>query len=211
MGSTQLLRKGLSNWDAVKDNAQGSGLDASIDIPGDKTFNDTEQSGTIEFLSHAMRLEPRSQEAGVIDKLNKQIDELMAQNYGDIDKAVEQFFEKVEQPSKAEPAELEYVILSVQKVIYLATETVAQLYQDAYFADRVQQDEYWAAYKGMQKEKDTAGNRQAFAYESSRDARFFYYYSYLIWRRVSEKLSALKDLQKSLEWYRSRSLKDKSW
>lgn len=206
------LRKGLGDWAKVKDAAMAGGLDSSIDLPGGSMFNSQDQSGILDFLAHQMRLEPRAQEAHIIDKLNAQIDALMVRSYGDVDQAVSQFFEKVESLSKVDPMELERTILAVQKVIFLATDTVATLYQDAYLADRVQQDEYWAAYKNLEKEgKSTIGDRQAHAYEKSRDARFYYYYSFLLWRRVSEKLGALRDLQKTLEWFRSRTIKDKPW
>ena len=112
--------------------------------------------------------------------------------------------------SKGEPVDLERIILTVQKVIYLATDTVAELYNDAYFADRVQQDEYWSAYKRYEgKGKATVGDRQAHAYEVTRDSRFYYYYRFLLWKRLSEKLSALSALQKTLEWFRSRSIKER--
>ena len=214
MGQTS-LRKGLGNWDAVKDSAMGSGLDSSVDIPNGKVFNQTEQSATLEFLSHKMRLQPRSQEAGVIDKLNEQIDALMVRNYGDIDEVIAKFFEKVESSSKMEPGELERVILSIQKVVYTGTDMVTSLYQDAYFADRVQQDEYWSAYRSNEipvSGKITIGDRQAYAYDKSQDSRFFYYYSFLLWRKVSEKLSTLKDLQRTLEFQRNRTSREgKSW
>jgi hypothetical protein len=202
------LRKGLNSWDAARDAAMGTGLDASIDIPNDQSLNMTEQSGTLDFLSHSMRLEPRREEAGVVSKLNEQIQTLMRQSYGDIDDTIEEFFERVQDFNKMEVLELERTILSIQGVIYLATDVVTSLYNDAYFADRVQQDEYWAAYKSLDG-KATIGDRQAHAYEATRDSRFFYYYSYLLWKRMSEKLSALRDLQKTLEWFRSRTQKDR--
>ena len=210
MGSSMALRKGLGSWESAKDAAMGSGLGASVDIPSEQSFNETEQSGTLDFLSHSMRLQPRQEEAGVVDKLAEQIDMLMQRSYGDIDSSIEAFFKKLEDFNKVEPVELERIILTVQKVIYLATDTVAELYNDAYFADRVQQDEYWSAYKRYEgKGKATVGDRQAHAYEVTRDSRFYYYYRFLLWKRLSEKLSALSALQKTLEWFRSRSIKER--
>lgn len=215
MGSKEAtLRKGLGNLEAIKDRAMAGGLGSSLDLPSNSVFNDQDQSGIIDFLSHAMRLQPRAAEADVIEKLNGQIDTLMARSYGDVDQAVEKFFDGIGSLSQVDPQQLEGTILAVQKVIFLATDTVASLYQDAYFADRVQQDEYWAAYKGYvdpNEKKASIPDRQAHAYEASRDSRFYYYYTFLLWRRVSEKLSSLRDLQKTLEWFRSRSIKDKPW
>lgn len=211
MGSSVAqMRKGLDAWEKARDAAMGSGLDSSVEIPNAQALNDTEQSGTLDFLAHVMRFEPRQVEADIVAKLNGQIDHLMTLKYGGIDKTIEDFFNKVEEFSKMEPAELERTILMVQKVIYLATDTVAELYNDAYFADRVQQDEYWSAYKRYEsKGKATVGDRQASAYEETRDSRFFYYYRYLLWKRMQEKLSSLSNLQKTLEWFRSRSIKDR--
>lgn len=221
MGSSS-LRKGLGNWDAAKDAAMAAGLGSSLELVAEETFNDRDQSGTLAFLSHTMRLQPRSEEAGVLDKLTTQINKLMLHAYGDIDQVVAHFYDQLQEFNKMEPVELERAILQIQKVIYLATDTVSSLYNDAYFADRVQQDEYWAAYRGLAPEetedgsarpsgKVTIGDRQAYAYAKTRDSRFYYYYRYLVWRRLSEKLSALRDLQKTLEWFRSRSIKDKPW
>lgn len=212
MGQTT-MRKGLGDWAKVKDAAMGSGTESSMDIASADTFNGTEQSGTLDFLAHHLRLNPRAAETGVIDKLNTQIDTLMARSYGDIDEVVIKFFEKVESYSKMEPAELERTILTIQKAVYVATDTVVNLYQDAYFADRVQQDEYWQAYKGYEAvKKPSIADRQAFAYEKSRDSRFYYYYVFLTWRKVSEKLSSLKDLQRTLEYQRNRTSREaKAW
>lgn len=210
------FRKGLGDWDSVKDNAMGSGLNSSLDISAQNTFNDIEQSKTLDFLQHRLRLQPRSAEAGVIDKLNEQIDKIMIHNYGDIDEVVDKFFTKMEEHGRMEPAELEHMILMIQRVVYTANDVVVGLYQDAYLADRVQQDEYWAAFKAPEKDekvtKITIGDRQAYAYEKSQDSRFYYYYMFLLWRRVSEKLSTLKDLQRTLEFSRSRTSKEgRSW
>jgi hypothetical protein len=134
----------------------------------------------------------------------------MKQNYGDIDQAVSNFFDKFDGSNKMEPGELERMILSIQKVVYVATDMVANLYQDAYFADRVQQDEYWAAYRSDDlPSKATIGDRQAHAYEKAQDSRFFYYYSFLLWNRMNSKLSILKDLQRTLEFQRNRTQKDR--
>jgi len=192
----------------------GSGLDSSLDIPAGRSFNTIEQSGTLDFLAHRIRLQPRSEEAGVLAKLEEQVDRLMVRNYGDVDEVIAKFFDKVENQSKMEPGELEWVILSIQKVVYTGTDMVTSLYQEAYFADRVQQDEYWAAYRSNEipiSGKITVADRQAFAYDKSQDARFFYYYSYLLWRKVSEKLSTLKDLQRTLEFQRNRTQKDQRY
>lgn len=204
------LRKGLGNWDAVKDAAMGDRLESSVDLHPEQTFNDQVQSGTTDFLSHKMRMQPRSSEAGVLDKINDQVEKIIDRYYQDIDVAVDEFFTKVESLSKMEPGELERTILAIQKVVYHATDVVTSLYQDAYFADRVQQDEYWQAYRSDElPSKATIGDRQAHAYEKSRDARFYYYWTYLTWKRIADKLSTLKDLQKTLEWFRSRTQKDR--
>jgi len=111
-----------------------------------------------------------------------------------------------------EPSELERMILLIQKVVYLSNELVTKLYQDAYFADRVQQDEYWTAYKELEGTKPTIGDRQAYAYEKSQDSRFYYYYLFMLWRRLNEKLESLKSLQRTLEFSRSRTSKEgRSW
>lgn len=222
MGNQPTFRRGLGNWDLAKDAAMASGLDSSLSITDYDTFNVTEQSGTLEFLAHRLRLEPRSAEAGVLDKLNSQIELLMNKSYSDIDHTVDDIYDKLQDFSKMEPMELERAILTIQKTIFLATDTVSSLYNDAYFADRVQQDEYWAAYAELGPEesedgasrktgKVTIGDRQAYAYEKTRDARFYYYYTYLLWRRLSEKLSSLRELQKTLEWFRSRTQRDKAF
>lgn len=210
-----IVRKGLGNWAAMKDNAMAGGLDASIDLASTETFNGTEQSGTIEFLAHRLRLNPRAEEAGVIAKLETQIVAFVEKNYGDIDSIVLAFFDRIGASDRPEASDLEGTILAIQKVIYVSTATVSKLYQDAYLADRVQQDEYWAAFKELQKTPDltkiTIGDRQAYAYEKSRDSRFYYYYIYLLWRRLDEKLDSLRNLQRTLEFQRNRAVKDKGW
>lgn len=204
------LRKGLGNWDAVKDVAMAGGLDSSVDLSPVNAFSGTEQSGTIEFLAHRIRLQPRTAEAGVLSKLEEQIDKLLAHNFGDVDAVIAKFFDQVESSSKMEPGELERVILSIQKVVYVGTDVVTDLYRDAYFADRVQQDEYWAAYRTDDlASKATIGDRQAYAYDKSQDSRFFYYYSFLVWQKVSKKLDTLRDLQRTLEFQRNRTQKDR--
>lgn len=190
----------------------GSGTSSSLDIPAGRSFNGTEQSATLDFLAHKLRLSPRSEEAGVLDKLESQITSFVEQNYGDIDLVVKEFFDKVDDSPKVDGRDLERTILAIQKVIYVSTDTVSRLYQDAYFADRTQQDEYWNAYKAYDASgKKTIADRQAYAYEQSRDARFYYYYVYLLWRKLEEKRTALKDLQRTLEFQRNRAVKDKNW
>jgi len=213
MEKTATLRKGLGNWESARDAAMGSGLNSSMDMSAAQSFNEAEQSGTLDFLAHRMRMQPRSQESGIIAKLDEQIDVLMTRNYGDIDEVISKFFEKLESSSKMEAAELERVILSIQKFIYVGTDMVTNLYQDAYFADRVQQDEYWTAYRSNDlPNRSTIGDRQAYAYDRSQDARWYYYFVYLIWRRIDEKLKTLKDLQRTLEFSRNRSSKEgKLW
>lgn len=207
-------KRGLGNWDALKevgDNAMGDGLDSSLDVPVEEALNDTEQSGTLEFLKKRMRFNPRQTEQDILDKLNGQLDRLIGHSYGDIDQTIDKFFARLEELgdfSKLEPVELERMILELQKVIYQATDVVSALYNDAYFADRVQQDEFWSAYRTLDG-KVTMGDRNAYAYSESQDSRFFYYYSFLLWRRMHDKLAALREFQKTLEWFRSRSIKDK--
>lgn len=217
MGSTGVtsLRKGLNNWDAAKDAAMGSGLETSLAIPDADALNDTEQSGTTEFLAKRMRYNPRREEREILDKLSDQNEKLMSQSYGKIDKAVASFFDKLDAAgdiSNLEAVELERMILDIQRVIYLATDVVSSLYNDAYFADRIQQDEFWQAYRADDIDglaKPTQGDRNAYAYSMSRDARFYYYYNFLLWKRLSDKMGSLRDLQKTLEFFRSRSLKDR--
>lgn len=205
-------KRGFDSWSGLKDigdKAMADGLDSSLDIPAEDTLNDTEQSGTLDFLRHRMRFNPRKPEQDILDKLNDQLDRLIGHTYGGIDDSIGKFFVRLEEIgnfAQLEPVELERMILEVQKIIYQATDVVAALYNDAYFADRVQQDEFWNTYRELDG-KATMGDRNAHAYASSRDARFFYYLSYMLWRRLNDKLVALKDLQKTLEWFRSRSIK----
>jgi len=207
------FRRGLKSWEAaMTDNASATGIGSSLDIPVGRSLNDIEQSGTLDFLAHVMRFDPRKTEVEILDKLNDQIDTLMKHAYRDIDDLIDNFYMKVDEVkddfSQLASVDLERMILGLQKVIYLATDTVSSLYNEAYFADRIQQDEYWASYRKPES-KATIGDRQAHAYEETRDSRFYYYYRYMLWRRMSEKLSALREMQKTLEWYRSRTIKDR--
>lgn len=174
-------------------------------------LSETEQSGTLDFLAHLMRLEPRASERPILEKLNAQIDEYIALSYGGIDASLEHFFKKINIDDNSfaqiDPLELERIILQIQKTIYSVTEFVSNLYNEAYFSDRIQQDEYWSAYR--EADLKTKDDKQAFAYHKTKDSRFYYYYRYMIWKRMSEKLSSLKDMQKTLEFFRTRTQKDR--
>jgi hypothetical protein len=206
------MRKGLNSWEAAKDSAMERSLESSMDTPAAEMLNDTEQSGTLDFLAHQIRFEPRAQEKAILDKMDEQIDRLLAITYQDIDESVAHFYQTLSSVendfSRLTSVELERMILQIQRIIYLATDTVSSLYNDAYWADRVQQDEYWNAYRELDG-KATIGDRQSHAYGKTQDSRFYYYLRYMIWKRMSDRMSALRDLQKTLEFFRSRTIKDK--
>lgn len=195
------MRKGLSNWEAAK----------PVDLSGTVFDEDEELSRTDAFLINRMRLELRSQEKQVIEKLEKKSEELLKNAYGDIDTVIDRYYRLVEtvgyDVTRIDPLELERLILTIQQIVYRASDVVAQLYNDAYIADRIQQDEYWDAYK--EPPTGTKDDRQAFAYSKTRDSRFYYYYRYMTWKRLFEKLTALRELQKTFEFHRSRIQKDR--
>lgn len=201
------MRKGLSKLE-LSGGLESVDFTAANDNPDLST---TEQSGTLDFLAHLMRLEPRASERPILEKLNAQIDDYIAMAYGGVDDAIERFFKKINLDdnsfSQIEPIELERIILQIQKTIYSVTEFVSNLYNEAYFSDRIQQDEYWSAYR--EADLKTKDDKQAFAYHKTKDSRFYYYYRYMIWKRMSEKLSSLKDMQKTLEFFRTRTQKDR--
>lgn len=174
-------------------------------------LSETEQSGTLDFLAHLMRLEPRASERPILEKLNAQIDEYITLSYGSIDQSIDRFFQKINIDdnsfSQIDALELERTILQIQKTIYSVTEFVSNLYNEAYFSDRIQQDEYWSAYR--EADLKTKDDKQAYAYHKTKDSRFYYYYRYMIWKRMSEKLSSLKEMQKTLEFFRTRTQKDR--
>lgn len=195
------MRKGLSEWEAAK---APNFTDAEFE-------EERDLSNTDAFLVHRMRLELRKQEKEVINRLQNQSDELIRTTYGDIDKFIERYYGLIESVgydiTRIDQLELERLILSIQKTVYTASDVVSQLYNDAYIADRIQQDEYWDAYK--EPATGTKDDRQAFAYGKTRDSRFYYYYRYMTWKALFEKLNALRELQKTLEFHRSRIQRDR--
>lgn len=201
------MRKGLNKLE-LSGGLENVDFTAANDNPDLST---TEQSGTLDFLAHLMRLEPRASERPILEKLNAQIDDYIAMAYQGVDDAIERFFKRINLDdnsfSQIEPIELERIILQIQKTIYSVTEFVSNLYNEAYFSDRIQQDEYWSAYR--EADLKTKDDKQAFAYHKTKDSRFYYYYRYMIWKRMSEKLSSLKDMQKTLEFFRTRTQKDR--
>lgn len=201
------MRKGLNKLEF-------SGELGSVDfsaVNDNSELSTNEQSGTLDFLAHLMRLEPRQSERPILEKLNAQIDDYIAMAYKGVDDAIERFFKRINLDdnsfSQIEPIELERIILQIQKTIYSVTEFVSNLYNEAYFSDRIQQDEYWSAYR--EADLKTKDDKQAYAYFKTKDSRFYYYYRYMIWKRMSEKLSSLKEMQKTLEFFRTRTQKDR--
>lgn len=196
-----MMRKGLSDWEAAK----------APNFTNSEFEEEQEMSNTDAFLVHRMRLELRKQEKEVINKLQAQSDALIQKTYGDIDQFINRYYTLIESVgydiTRIDPLELERLILSIQKTVYLASDTVSQLYNDAYIADRIQQDEYWDAYK--EPATGTKDDRQAFAYGKTRDSRFYYYYRYMTWKTLFEKLNGLRELQKTLEFHRSRIQRDR--
>ena len=193
------FRKGLKEWNSARE--------AFVD------FSTAEKAEIPEGPDTQQWLPSPKVEGDIVIQLNQQIEQLMKSAYGNINNTIENFYQKLEENgirdfSRMEPLELERLILDIQKVIFVASDIVAELYNDAYWADRVQQDEYWQAYREPKSVK-AKEDRQSFAMQETRDSRFFYYYRFMVWRRLSEKLSALKDLQKTLEFYRQRVQKDR--
>lgn len=161
-----------------------------------------EWTSTLEFLSQYIRFEPRDAEADIIDKLNLHIDKLMENEFGNIDGQIRKFHDSFNK-GEVNARSAESLILEIQKVVYLTSSLVSQLYNDAYLAEKIQEDEYWEAYRQPTNVK-TKDDRQAHAYQQTRDSRFYYYYRFLLWRRLSEKLNALKELQKTIEFHVTR-------
>lgn len=164
-----------------------------------------------DFLARGLRFEPRKEEKATLDRLSDRIDQMMSDHYGRVDSDIDAFFKKLEEGEgfgKLEAGDLERLILEIQKTIYLVTDVVASLYTDTYFAEKIQRDEFWAAYQKLDG-KATISDRNAHAYAQTRESRYYFYSVYLVWHRIQNKLSALKDLQRTLEWFRNRSIRDK--
>jgi hypothetical protein len=188
------FKKGLQEWPAI--------------VPQRRDFDAAEveaQEENGQWLTKPKIADAKYED---IQQLNEQIDKLMGVAFGNINHQIENFYNQTQDFSKMEPLELERLILSIQKVAYVASDIVAELYNDAYWSDRKQQDAYWRYYREPKSVK-AKEDRQSYAMEQTRDARFYYYARYMVWRRLSVKLNALKDLQRTLEFSRQRSQKER--
>lgn len=218
MKTEMAFKRGLGSWDGIDAAADAAVLAhtaaTSIHTPDINTLpEEGRQSDTTGFLSKEFRFQPRRSEALIISRLSDQINKLVTHIFGEADRSIERFYKNAALEngghdfSRLSGEELEAAILSIQRSIYLAADQVSQLYNDAYFASRVQEDEYWESYRkpvdGDQKD------RQAFAYRETKDSRYFYYYRFMLYKRLSDRLNSLKDLLKTLEFFRSRALKDR--
>jgi len=183
------------------------------ELPSFDTIEPIQETLSSEVEDKRWLKAPKIDDDETLVKLNKQVDDLMATAYGTINDNITQFYNTMGGASdldfsRLEPLSLERLILNIQQVVFLASDIVAELYNDAYWSDRTQQDEYWRAYKEPKSAK-TKEDRQAYAMEQTKDTRFYYYARFMVWRRLSEKLTALKDLQRTLEFYRQRIQKDR--
>lgn len=213
---SEQLRKGLHSWKSAKETALSEGLGDNSSQPSpvygmDDTLTDEEPTSTLEFLGRFIRFKPRTNEEFVVNKIKNEIDTFITHFFAETDSAIAFYYKNLEEGqydvTRMDPLEIERLILSIQKTVYQASDLVAELYNDAYFADRVQQDEYWEAYR--QPMSGTKDDRQAYAYQETRDSRWYFYLRYMLWRRLSERLSTLKELQKTVEFHRSRTQKDR--
>lgn len=196
-GSIMAFKKGLQDWTAARN--------AFTD------FSEAEQSENSETVEDSQWLNTPKVEGPEVRQLNEQVDKLMDLAFGNIDDNVKKFFDTMESKedndfSRMEPLELERLILSIQKAIYVASGIVAERYNAAYWSDRIQQDEYWKAYREPKSVK-AKEDRQSYAMEQTREERFAYYIRFMLWRRLSEKLNSLKDLCRTLEFYQQRNSK----
>jgi len=200
------LRKGLSRMkqqDAIED-----------DIEDKSLYEEGDNSVVLDFLSSEIRLHARNIEADIVAKIDLAVDDAVKKLFGEVDAAISRFYdlartdEGTYEFTRLNGFELEEAILTLQRTSYINSDVISSLYGEAYFADKVQSDEFWEAYRNAPSAR-TKEDKQAYAYSQTKESRYYYYYRYLIWRRINDKFSSLKELQKTLEFFRTRALKDK--
>lgn len=201
------MRRGLRAFESVKDFQEPEFLD---DLETDFT----------KFLNSNIRMRARRGEGTIVAQLEQESEKIVKQIFGHADTALEIFYRKasvVDQSTgeyhynfaKLDAVDLEDAVLTIQREIYLGTDILAKLYSEVYLAWRVQEDEQRDAYS---KPMDgTAGDRQSVAHRATRDQRYYFYYKFLIWKRLQVKIEALKDILTTLTYYRSRQIREKAF
>lgn len=195
------------------------------------------ETDTLRFITEDLRYEPRRAEAGVVARIEEAVDSLLRDLFGWADQALDRFYESVRVPEltpagtvatdgdgrplwKRDPdtghfledwrrldgMDVESAIMDLQRVIVRASDEVAVLYGRTHMAQAVKEDEYWEAYRAVI--DGTVNDRTASAYRATRDSRYFYFYTYLIWHRANQRLEAIKGVKRDLEFMRSRLIKD---
>lgn len=190
-----------------------------------------------QFFRERFRFAPLPDEARIMLRIEETADKLATEMFAEADQALSHFYESVRIPEievvdgqrvtkiddgrivwqtdelgrviedwdRLEGIELEGTILTLQRVILRVTDEVSRLYGRALVADKVRDDEYQELYrKPIEGTKD---DRNAYAVTKTREARWFYYGTYLVYVRLRDKLEVLKETKKSLEFFRSRQMK----
>lgn len=195
------------------------------------------ETETTRFLNEEMRYEFRRSEAGIVQRIEEAAEQMAADLFGWADNALDRFYESVRVPElnpagtvatdangrvvwKRDPdtgqfledwrrldgMDVEAAIMDLQRVIVRASDEVARLHGRTAMAQAVKDDEYWEAYRAVI--DGTVNDRTASAHRATRDSRYFYFYTYLLWNRANQRLEAVKAVKRDLEFMRSRLIKD---
>lgn len=195
------------------------------------------ETETVRFLAEDMRFEFRKAEASIVHRIEEAAESLVRDLFGWADDALSRFYSSVRTPElsdsgtvvldgngqpiwKRDPDTGQYIedwrrldgmdveaaIMDLQRVIVRASDEVTMLHGRTAMAQAVKDDEYWEAYRAVI--DGTVNDRTASAYRATRDSRYFYFYTYLVWNRASQRLEAIKGVKRDLEFMRSRLIKD---
>lgn len=202
------------------------GLDHVRDLGGTAGLEEVLEIDT--FLAQGIRYEPRASEAVIIAKIQKAADEMIQPTFEEADRVLEEFYESVrifdidretgervhrrhsdgryvEDWANLSRQDVEQAIWGLQRCILKLEAHASDLYMRTQFAHNVWDDEYQERYRAPV--EGTVHDRGASARRATKDSRYFYLFSYWLWKLTADRVKSLTDTRRIVEFHAQRELR----
>jgi hypothetical protein len=202
------------------------GLDHVRDLKGTTALEEALEIDT--FLAQGIRMEPRASEAAIIAKIQGAIAEMIKPTFEQADRVLEEFYESVrifdidratgertprrhadgryvEDWANLSRQDVEAAIWGLQRCILSLETRVSDLYMRTQFAHNVWDDEYQERYRAPV--EGTVHDRTASARRATKDSRYYYLFTYWLWKLTADRVRSLTDTRRIIEFHAQRDLR----